>query len=269
MDKNKIEQIEKLYNEGKTTNEIGRLIGYKSSTTTKRILLELGYDLKSRIGSNSRQLKLNENYFNNIDTPNKAYILGWIISDGYVNTNKLIFNIKDLEILELIKTELESEHKISKTSSFDKRTNKTYEGYSLQICSKKLIKSLNKLGIYQAKSFTVELPRIDETLYPHLIRGIFDGDGHIGIGKQKSGKLIPRFSMIVSEIIYNDLEPIFNELGIIYKSPELISSKNGDNILKIRIYKKEELLKFFNYIYPNYEVSKLNRKYTKMLMLFN
>jgi hypothetical protein len=257
------EKVIEMYNSGSSMTTIAKYFGFKSYGPVQKVLKKEGINLKLRIGSNSRSKSLNENYFDNIDTPNKAYILGWVMSDGYVSKNKLVFGLKDLEILEFIKSEMESGHKISEIFKYDKRTNKTYQQHMLQICSKKISESLNKLGIRQAKSFTVDLPKIDKILYPHLIRGLFDGDGYVGEGKNSAGDLFPRFSLILSEKLYNSLTPIFNDLNIELKKPDIVAEKNGDLILKLRIYRKKKLRCFFNYIYGDGNVTKLNRKYNK------
>jgi hypothetical protein len=257
------EKIIEMYNSGSTMTTIAKYFGFKSYGPVQKVLKKEGINLKLRIGSNNRSKSLNENYFDKIDTPNKAYILGWIMSDGYVSKNKLVFGLKDLEILEFIKKEMDSGHKISEVFKYDKRTNKTYQQHILQICSKKISESLNKLGIFQAKSFTVNLPKISKKLYPHLIRGLFDGDGYIGAGKNSAEDLYPRFSLIVSEKLYNSLTPVFNDLGIELKKPNIVAEKNGDLILKLKIYSKKKLRCFFNYIYCDGNVMKLNRKYYK------
>lgn len=261
------EKVIEMFNQKHTLTEISNYFGYKSNGSIRKLLKNEGFDTTQMIGQKTRSKSLNENYFDNINTPNKAYILGWIMSDGYVSKNKLVFGLKDLEILEFIKSEMESGHKISEIFVYDKRTNKTYQQYVLQICSKKISKSLNELGIYQAKSFTVDLPKIDKILYPHLIRGLFDGDGYIGEGKNSAGDLYPRFSLILSEKLYNSLTPIFNNLNIELKKPEIVAEKDGDLILNLRVYRKKELRYFFNYIYGEGNVTKLNRKYDKFKKL--
>lgn len=257
------EKVIEMFNQKHTLTEISNYFGYKSNGSIRKLLKREGFNTSQMIGQKTRSKSLNENYFDNINTPNKAYILGWVMSDGYVNNYKLVFGLKDLEILEFIKSETKSEHKISEVFVYDKRTNKTYQQYVLQITSKKMSESLNKLGVHQSKSFTVDLPKIDNTLYPHLIRGIFDGDGYIGEGKNSAGNLFPRFSLILSENLYNSLIPIFNDLNIELKKPNIVAEKNGNLILKLRIYRKKELRYFFNYIYGSGDVSKLNRKFYK------
>lgn len=262
-------EILKMYNNGSTMKTIANHFGFKSYGPVRTVLLNEGINLKLRIGSNSRTNSVDETFFDKIDTPDKAYMLGWIISDGYVNKYKLTFCLKDLEILEKFKVIIKSEHKISESNYYDKRTNKSYKRYMLQITSKKLVESLQKLGIHQAKSFTVDLPNIPSNLYKHLIRGIFDGDGYIGVSLGETGNIIPRFSMIVSEKLYNKLEPIFNELEITFMRPEIIAQEDNNRILKIRVYRKDELSKFFNYIYGDGNVTKLERKYDKFKLLFS
>jgi hypothetical protein len=257
------EKVIEMFNQKHTLTEISNYFGYKSNGSIRKLLKNEGFNTSQMTGQKNRCKSLNENYFDNIDTPNKAYILGWIMSDGYVSKNKLVFGLKDLEILEFIKSETESGHKISEVFVHDKRTNKTYQQHILQITSKKMSESLNKLGIHQSKSFTVDLPKIDKILYPHLIRGLFDGDGYVGEGKNSAGDLYPRFSLILSEKLYNSLTPIFNDLNIELKKPDIVAEKNGDLILKLRVYRKKELRCFFNYIYGDGNVSKLNRKYNK------
>lgn len=257
------EKVIEMFNQKHTLTEISNYFGYKSNGSIRKLLKNEGFNTSQMTGQKSRSTSLNENYFDNVDTPNKAYILGWIMSDGYVSKNKLVFGLKDLEILEFIKNETESGHKISEVFKYDKRTNKTYQQYVLQICSKKMSESLNKLGIHQSKSFTVNLPKIDKILHPHLIRGLFDGDGYVGEGKNSAGDSYPRFSLILSEKLYNNLIPIFNNLNIELKKPCIVAEQNGDLILKLRVYRKKDLRCFFNYIYGDGNVSKLNRKYNK------
>lgn len=259
-------KILEMYNDGQSIKNISKYFNLSAGPIT-RVLKSEGINLKLRIGSNSRFRKVDETFFDIIDTPEKAYILGWIISDGYVNKYKLSFYLKDIEILEMIKRILKSEHKISSKSIYDKRTEKTYKQTSLQINSQKISQSLSRLGINQAKSYNVDLPKIRNKLHSHLLRGIFDGDGYIGIGQKKKG-IFPRFSLIVSENLYNSLEPIFNKRKIYFKKPSVVSERNGDRILKIFVYKKEELGKFFKFIYKDSDSLRLSRKYDKYIELY-
>lgn len=122
---------------------------------------------------------LNENYFEFIDTPNKAYFLGLIISDGNIfenlnNTRQMMLSITlneyDEYILEKFRDELGSNRLIA----HDGRG-----ASSISILSNKLCSDLAKYGVVPRKSFYTYLPKLDDFLMPHLIRGILDGDGSV------------------------------------------------------------------------------------------
>ena len=90
-----------------------------------------------------RKYELNENYFKEINDPNKAYILGFIYADGSINrkNNQLTITIKkdDEEILLNI---------ISEIYLCD-RPIKYYRGYSRLVISSKIIITYLKSTIDQ------------------------------------------------------------------------------------------------------------------------
>ena len=79
-------------------------------------------------------LALNIDYFKEINSPDKAYWLGYICADGCIkkSNNKVSLVSKDLEVIEGFKEAIGAEHAITKSENFDKRTNKTYRRYSIQ-----------------------------------------------------------------------------------------------------------------------------------------
>lgn len=126
----------------------------------------------------TRKYSFNENYFNNIDTEEKAYWLGFISADGCVygkkNTNSKILEIglalTDINHLEKFRTSINSNHRIIEKKN----------GCKISIVSRKLYDDLNLLGVTERKSKTLTSPSeelIPETLIHHYIRGYFDGDG--------------------------------------------------------------------------------------------
>jgi hypothetical protein len=135
----------------------------------------------------TRKYSLNESFFENIDSEEKAYVLGFVYADGNNKTqgSGLMFtlNTEDIEILEKIKKALNSDAKIS-----------IYEtsGYKLGKCahidfnSYKISKDLTDKGAPPNKTYKIVFPLfLEEKLIPHFIRGYFDGDGCIWNGKRK------------------------------------------------------------------------------------
>jgi hypothetical protein len=115
---------------------------------------------------------LNENYFNKIDTKNKAYIVGFIFADGGLFKNYLNIGIhsKDISVLNFIKTELNYNGKLYYIKEYVKLT----------ISSKQIINDLNNIGIIENKTYLNDkLPNIPNEFFSSFLLGFFDGDGSI------------------------------------------------------------------------------------------
>ena len=129
--------------------------------------------------------KFNEDYFELIDTPEKAYFLGFIFADGCLIDNpkeyryKLNIKIhnKDEDILKKFISLLDSEVKIWRSNNRDI--------CEIGFSSKKMINDLKNIGLHQNKTYTIHYPKIDEKIERHFLRGYFDGDGCIRINEDK------------------------------------------------------------------------------------
>lgn len=131
-----------------------------------------------------KDLMVNESYFETIDTEEKAYFLGFIFADGNVFSKhrelSIEIHIRDIEILNKFKEELNTNNKIS----YRKRTNT--EMACIRIISQKMIDDLAKYGIVDDKTHkTKHLPRVPQEFLRHFLRGLLDGDGWLT--KDKNG----------------------------------------------------------------------------------
>lgn len=140
---------------------------------------------------NLKRLKtytLDVNYFNLIDNPNKAYVLGFIYADGCNTRRGLQIGIQeeDKEVLEFIKKELNSNNNLRYVKPFKEGWLPKWE---LIISSKELSESLTKAGCPPSKSLILDFPNLSDNLIPHFIRGYFDGDGGLSICKKGYGRL--------------------------------------------------------------------------------
>lgn len=134
-----------------------------------------------------RKYKLNESFFEKIDSEEKAYILGFIYADGNNKTqgSGLMFTINaiDVEILEKIKKALNSDAKIVITETDEYRLGKRAH---IDFNSRKFSKDLTEKGAPPNKTYKIIFPAfLDKNLIPHFLRGYFDGDGCIWNGKRK------------------------------------------------------------------------------------
>lgn len=124
----------------------------------------------------------NENYFENIDSQDKAYFLGFIAADGCLyktndnrqNILKISIQKTDEKVLNLLKKYLGTNKPIQEYTN-DKNTY-----VSLEISSNKIFDDIGKMGLYPNKTYGNTIANVPDEFIPAFIRGYFDGDGSIG-----------------------------------------------------------------------------------------
>ena len=130
-----------------------------------------------------RKYNFNENYFDSIDCQEKAYWLGFFAADGYNHTNKGCIEFRlhkqDKEIIEKFKSCIGANNPIG----LYKQTYCNLALYSQHLCDK-----LSEYGLTQAKTYTLQIPELDNELMRHFIRGYYDGDGCFSVIKRRDRK---------------------------------------------------------------------------------
>nr|DAN04900.1 MAG TPA: endonuclease [Caudoviricetes sp.] len=122
---------------------------------------------------------MNENYFEVIDSEEKAYFLGLLYTDGSVRCVRenskqvrLQLQLQDEPIIQRFKEVLNADCQIV----YDKRPGKECAG--IEITNQKLFDDLGKYGIIPNKTYASHsLPSIPEDFIIPFLRGLFDGDG--------------------------------------------------------------------------------------------
>ena len=219
--------IAERYINGESTVKISKSLGLATHKQVLRVVHEMGIDVSNGLSRFNRKYKINENYFDNIDTPNKAYILGFLYADGHneipKGTVQMSLQEEDRDILENIRLEVNSERPLE----FIDYSNKHDFGYTyknqfrLLFFSIHMCKTLEKIGMIKNKSLSLEFPDIPKELYSHFIRGYFDGDGSIS-KTSGSFSIISTYNFVkrVKEILDEELNLNY---GIISES----RNKNG------------------------------------------
>lgn len=186
-----------------------------------------------------RKYKINEEFLDAIDTPEKAYFLGWAYSDGYHNEKTYSFRLalqaRDEDILIKLNSILESECPIK----FVKRRKEHHQDQKyLDFHSKKLSKSLSNLGVVQNKSKTLIIPldKIPEKYTKYLLRGWFEGDGHVSFRDKGRGTKLLSFNIVSAS------ETCAKQLKL------LIESHSGE---EIRVFKYNEYWRLMFNSYRN------------------
>ena len=125
---------------------------------------------------------MNDKFFNNIDSHNVAYWIGFIAADGSINVkrNKLSFglSIKDKEHLEKFKKTIGCNNVITERDALS-TNGKYYSSCYLTINSKEFVSDLLTYGIEERKSYKDInfLSYIPDEYKFSFICGLFDGDG--------------------------------------------------------------------------------------------
>lgn len=241
-----IQQIINLYNNNQSSSKIKKIYNISEGSILK-ILRD--NNIKIRDWSHcKRRYKINENYFNNIDIPEKAYWLGLLYADGCNNEKRnyvaLTLKEEDKYILEQLKNDLKSEQPI--INIYNKKFHKYY--CNLTIKNENISSKLKNKGIIQNKTFISNFPEwLDENLLPDFIRGLFDGDGCISISHKYSYLY---FTVHLINGNYNFMKVLEN---ILYTKCDM-TNKNiyaHSNIFRINYSKMKDVYKFYKFIYYN------------------
>ena len=204
-----------------------------------------------------RKYKVDENFFEKIDTEEKAYWLGFLTADGCIKKNRyqisLGLSIKDINHLEKYKKSLKSEKniKIEENYSFNNKSVMCY----LRIDNKKMYTDLLNLGFSSKKTMNEQPVELSEDLINHYIRGIFDGDGWISIYGRHAEV---GFGMGLKILQY------IREKSEQYAKIKRYKINPYKTIFRYKFQSKREILKFLNWIYKDATIY-LDRKYEKYL----
>ena len=106
---NEIQILKKYY----SSLYIEDLMNLLPNRTQNSIFLKankLGLNRKNMDSRSRRKYNFNYNYFENIDTPNKAYYLGWALTDGNVSNTQYRIRLQkeDIDILEKFSKDINS-----------------------------------------------------------------------------------------------------------------------------------------------------------------
>lgn len=238
-----------------------------SRSTIIRILNEYNIPFRERDKINpSKTRKLincDENYFDNIDSADKAYWLGFILGDSYFvkdgSTFQLELHHEDVEILEKLKECLNSDHKITFRSRLIKETGNLRKSCSLSISRKKIYDDLIKNGIPIAKSKYCTIPTsIPKEFIRDFIRGIFCSDGCWYFSSDGG------VTFEICSSVKSFLEEIQNVLIIEcdLQKTKITSNKRG-TCFELRYNGNKQCLRIFKYLYDNSNI-KLMRKYNSI-----
>jgi hypothetical protein len=211
----------------------------------------------------------NLDYFEKIDTKDKAYFLGLLLADGcnYNDGFTLSLQDEDYKIIELFKKYINFTGNIN----YRKLKNPKYKGtVRIKIHSKIIADQLSKYGVIPNKSLNTFFPNIPKELESHFIRGVFDGDGSICIcTSKKTGYKSSHFSIIGFKAVISKIQEIMTyECDLRYT--KLQNNKlHSKNTLYIKYGGYKNISKIFDWLYKDCEDLYIDRKFLKFKKIKN
>jgi hypothetical protein len=251
-----------LYNRGALIKTL--IQKYNLSTGTIRgWVTRKGFIRSGREGH--KKIFFDESIMDIIDTPAKAYWLGFCYADAYNSCSGCSFSITlkgdDESHIRKLATffHLDQEQVIIETNP-DK-----YKTAGIHIHSKYFCEIMTKHGCMNAKSFIIKYPEwLNESLNSHFIRGMVDGDGSICHTNREW-----KFNLVSTKECLDSIgDIIFKNIGIRPIANNI--SETGNNTWAFSIRGNEQVKKIFDWLYEDSTVeTRLDRKYERYLQLID
>lgn len=218
------------------------------------------------------------NELKEIDTQEKAYLLGFMYGDGTITTyaektgrmrflTKISINDFDTDLILTLKEMFP----FFNVGDFDYSIYGKNTGRQISISksSKELYEDLMSNGLFPRKSYEnkemLKIPSIDNSLLPHFIRGFFDADGSVYSQKNRPNLIRIEFCSVSKSFIYG-LDSYLRSININSWEVTPVPPKNkGKQITyKITFVKTSETMKLISYMYDSSTIS-MDRKANKCL----
>jgi hypothetical protein len=261
------EQIDALHAEGKYALEIAKILGFRYSQPVYNYFKKKGWETLSRENyPTNATYEVDKSFFSNINTEEKAYILGFICADGHIDAISyrisIVLQDSDYQLLDRIKLAMHSTHPIKRgiirENPYTRTSNSTLYQCSLHINGKGLVEPLVSMGIAGKKTYNLDsnvLRYIPEQLIRHFLRGYFDCDGSVTWGKHYSSG-----NKYLIQVAGNE-EFLLNTFQKYFPSNcELYKYKTSRQCFTWKLADKKRVLEFLNFIYKDSKIY-LDRKY--------
>lgn len=264
MDQEMIENFIKDYKNGLSTIKIGTKYGF-SCTTIYNYLKKSNVAIRPA-NERNRKYQLNEHYFDEINTPEKAYFLGILYADGNNCQNKirLVLTDSDKSLLEKLSNLIYIEHRPliiqkGRTNSVNGKPHQTKNSYVLSISNKNIQINLEKYGVIKNKTNKITFPFfLPQDLLSHFLRGYIDGDGSVCFKKDGQSSV----SFVGTEQFCQSTKNLIK--SILDIDSTVCHAKKDSKMKQFILHGNIVCKKFLDWLYSNQTIC-LQRKYNKYL----
>lgn len=210
----------------KTLREIKDEFGCSTNLLTKVINL-MGIKKTNQNPGRRRKVRVNDDFFKEINSEESAYFLGLLYADGNVSKtdNRILIRLqeKDKDILDCLNKHIYVDN--DRPLLYEERSvkyPKWQNNYAFIVMSSVMKSDLISLGCHPDKKQTLRFPDFNQVPHEyirHFIRGFFDGDGNVYCPIVKEKYLVPTVRFFSNKILSNQLcEFLTSELGLKFSS---------------------------------------------------
>lgn len=261
LDQKELDKLINLYKSGTSLREMVKITGYSRGFLSKTLKAN-EVDIRDNT-LNSRKYNHIENYFENIDSEEKAYWLGFMYADGYITNNSFGFSINIIDKNHAIKFN----ESLQANNPIHEYKGTGYSENSIMcrtlLTSAKTVNDLINKGCIRNKTLQLKFPTEDivpRHLMYHFLRGYMDGDGSINFHK-KGNYQAWQISFIGQKDFLNKIKDFFNKTDL------KLSTK--DNITyQINFTGNQQVKRILNILYHDATIY-LDRKYEKYREFMN
>lgn len=183
---------------------------------------------------------------------NLAWLLGIIWSDGCLYRNTVEISSKDRQLIDTIATLID--HNVGAVPKNEGRH------WRIVLSSKCMADRLRLLGLHPKKSFSIQMPQgLPEMYLGDFMRGVFDGDGSIGLRKTKSrtGQRVEDCMIYIcgaSEQLKDSIKLWMVTNGVTF------NERYRGSCWRLSVFRQASLIKIFTLFYHSENLPSLNRK---------
>lgn len=223
-------------------------------------------------GNHYRKYFHDEDFFETIDTEEKAYWLGFMFADGYIVDNEnnygqdrfgLSVAEDSSDVIEKFKKSLKATNPIRYDDSPSRRRTGKQKLHKLVLCSQKTVNDLIDKGCVKQKTLILEPPKhVPSELIRHFLRGFFDGDGAL-IRSYR-----PEWDYVTFSVSYTTTKPVAEWIQSTLNKGSVRKEPRREHTWYWQIGGNKQVLEFYHYLYDDATIW-MDRKYNKFQELVN
>lgn len=198
------------------------------------------------------------NSFFPLNTKQNCYVYGLLVTDGCIMKDRISFNSVDKELVDLV-------YDTFKIGRVYLRKSGLYEIWQYEYSRKRIYRSFEKIGLGLRKTKSLDwntlIHNVPTEYHRDFIRGLWDGDGCMYIGKVTGSPHLIRYNISFASASKNMIYPMLEYLRKIVPTKSNVQQLKNDFYNISFSYKQATTLS--RWLYSNSGKLRLERKFTK------